>query len=54
MQDFHNLIGLDNQILETGERVNPESIYSIYNREMPVEEDNITDSWQWRRRRTPF
>ena len=44
VQDFHNLIGLDNQILETGERVNPESIYSIYNGEMPEEEDNITDS----------
>ena len=44
VQDFHNLIGLDNQILETGERVNPESIYSIYNGEMPEEEDSITDS----------
>ena len=30
--------------METGERVNPESIYSIYNGEMPEEEDNITDS----------
>ena len=44
VQDFHDLIGLDNPILETGERVNPESIYSIYNGEMPEEEDNITDS----------
>ena len=44
VQDFHDLIGLDNPILETGERVNPESIYSIYNGEMPEEEDSITDS----------
>ena len=44
VQDFHDLIGLDNPILETGERVNPKSIYSIYNGEMPKEEDNITDS----------
>ena len=44
VQDFHDLIGLDNPILETGERVNPDSIYSIYNGEMPEEEDSITDS----------
>ena len=44
MQDFHDLIGLDNPILETGDRVNPESIYSIYSGEMPEEEDSITDS----------
>lgn len=44
VQDFHDLIGLDNAILETGERVNPESIYSIYNGEMPEEDDSITDS----------
>ena len=44
VQHFHDLIGLDNPILETGERVNPESIYSIYNGEMPEEEDSITDS----------
>ena len=44
VQDFHDLIGLDNPILETGERVNPESIYSIYNGEMPEQEDSITDS----------
>ena len=44
VQDFHDLIGLDNPILETGERVNPNSIYSIYNGEMPEEEDSITDS----------
>ncbi len=44
VQDFHNLIGLDNPILETGERVNPDSIYSIYNGEMPEPDDSITDS----------
>ena len=44
VQDFHDLIGLDNPILETGERVNPDSVYSIYNGEMPEEEDSITDS----------
>ena len=44
VQDFHDLIGLDNPILETGEKVNPESIYSIYSGEMPEEEDSITDS----------
>ena len=44
VQDFHDLIGLDNPILETGEKVNPESIYSIYSGEMPQEEDSITDS----------
>ena len=40
----YDLIGLDNPILETGERVNRKSIYSIYNGEMPAEEDSITDS----------
>ena len=44
VQDFHDLIGLDNPILETGERVNPDSIYSIYNGEMPEPDDSITDS----------
>ena len=44
VQHFHDLIGLDNPILETGERVNPDSIYSIYNEEMPEPDDSITDS----------
>ncbi len=44
VQAFHDLIGLDSAILETGERVNPDSIYSIYDGEMPEEEDSITDS----------
>ena len=44
VQAFHDLIGLDNAILETGERVNPESIYGIYDGEMPEEDDSITDS----------
>ena len=44
VQAFHDLIGLDNAILETGERVNPDSIYSIYSGEMPEEQDAITDS----------
>ena len=35
---------MDNPILETGARVNRKSIYSIYNGEMPEEEDSITDS----------
>ena len=44
VQAFHDLIGLDNAILETGERVNPDSVYGIYNGEMPEEQDSITDS----------
>ena len=44
VQAFHDLIGLDNVVLENGERVNPESIYSIYNGKMPQEPDNVTDS----------
>ena len=44
VQAFHDLIGLDSAILETGERVNPDSIYSIYDGEMPEEQDSITDS----------
>lgn len=44
VQAFHDLIGLDSAILETGERVNPDSIYSIYDEEMPEEQDSITDS----------
>lgn len=44
VQAFHDLIGLDSAILETGERVNPNSIYSIYDGEMPEEQDSITDS----------
>ena len=43
VQAFHDLIGLDNVVLENGERVNPESTYSIYDGEMPVEQDDITD-----------
>ena len=44
VQAFHDLIGLDSAILETGERVNPDSIYSIYDGEMPEEKDTLTDS----------
>ena len=44
VQAFHDLIGLDNVVLENGERVNPESIYSIYDGEMPDEQDDVTDS----------
>ncbi len=44
VQAFHDLIGLDNVVLENGERVNPESIYSIYDGEMPEERDDVTDS----------
>ena len=44
VQAFHDLIGPDSASLETGERVNPDSIYSIYDGEMPKEEDSITDS----------
>ena len=44
VQAFHDLIGLDNVVLENGERVNPESIYSIYDGEMPEEQDDVTDS----------
>ena len=44
VQAFHDLIGLDNAILETVERVNPDSVYGIYDGEMPEEEDGITDS----------
>ncbi len=44
VQSFHDLIGLDNVILENGERVNPESIYAIYDGEMPEEDDAISDN----------
>ena len=44
VQAFHDLIGLDNVVLENGERVNPESIYAIYDGEMPEERDDVTDS----------
>ena len=44
VQSFHDLIGLDNVILENGERVNPNSIYAIYDGEMPEESDGISDS----------
>ena len=44
VQAFHDLIGLDNVVLENGERVNPESIYSIYDGEMPEQQDAVTDS----------
>ena len=44
VQSFHDLIGLDNVILENGERVNPNSIYAIYDGEMPEEADGISDS----------
>ena len=44
VQSFHDLIGLDNVILENGERVNPDSIYAIYDGEMPEEDDGISDS----------
>ena len=44
VQAFHDLIGLDNVILENGERVNPESIYGIYEGEMPEEQDEISES----------
>ena len=43
VQAFHDLIGLDNVVLENGERVNPQSIYSIYDGEMPEEQDEVTD-----------
>ena len=44
VQAFHDLIGLDNVILENGERVNPESIYGIYEGDMPEEQDDISES----------
>ena len=44
VQAFHDLIGLDNVVLENGERVNPESIYAIYDGEMPEEQDTLSDS----------
>ena len=44
VQAFHDLIGLDNVILENGERVNPDSIYGIYDGEMPEEQDDISES----------
>ncbi len=44
VQAFHDLIGLDNVILENGERVNPESIYGIYEDEMPEERDDLSES----------
>ena len=44
VQAFHNLIGLDNVVLETGEQVNPQSIYAIYDGEMPEEQDSISET----------
>ncbi|MDE2842169.1 MAG: phospholipase D-like domain-containing protein [Chloroflexota bacterium] len=44
VQAFHDLIGLDNAILENGEQVNPDSIYGIYEGEMPLERDDISDN----------
>ena len=44
VQAFHDLIGLDNVVLENGERVNPESIYAIYDGEMLEEQDALSDS----------
>ena len=44
VQSFHDLIGLDNVILENGEQVNPDSIYAIYDGEMPEENDDISDN----------
>ena len=44
VQAFHDLIGLDNVILENGEHVNPDSIYGIYEGEMPQEQDDISES----------
>lgn len=44
VQAFHDLIGLDNVILENGEQVNPESIYGIYEGEMPEERDGLSEN----------
>ncbi len=44
VQAFHDLIGLDNVVLENGERVNPESIYAIYDGELPEEREDFVDS----------
>ena len=43
VQAFHDLIGLDNVVLENGEQVNPDSIYAIYEGEMPEERDDVAD-----------
>lgn len=43
VQAFHDLIGLDNVVLENGERVNPDSIYGIYEGQMPEERDDIIE-----------
>ena len=42
-QSFHDLIGLDDAILQQMERVNLASIYAIYDGEMP-EQDDVPDS----------
>lgn len=44
VQAFHDLIGLDNVILENGEHVNPDSTYGIYEGEMPEEQDDISEN----------
>ena len=44
VQSFHNLIGLDDAILQQTEKVNPHSIYAIYDGEMPEQEDDPLDS----------
>ena len=40
-QAFHDFIGLDAEILQQTERVNRESIYAIYDREMPEMDDRM-------------
>ena len=42
-QSFHNLIGLDDAILQQTERVNRESIYAIYDGEMPEQDETLSD-----------
>ena len=43
-QSFHDLIGLDDAILQQTERVNRQSIYAIYDHTMPEQPDDIMDS----------
>ena len=42
-QSFHDLIGLDDAVLQQTERVNRDSIYAIYDGELP-EQDDALDS----------
>ena len=44
VQSFHDLVGLDDAILQQTERVNRDSIYAIYDGAMPEQPDDVMDN----------